>query len=96
MASKKGPGPINVVFLLPNKEFTYYTFEYEVPIFRNFNEGLKRVLALKNGGQPVTATVLFQPFAYGNHFYDTPYNAKGERVKSKSALIAGLLTKENA
>lgn len=73
---KKGIELASVIFLLPNKEFTYYTCSDEKPLFSSFAESVRRVLAEKNF-RLSGITILFQPFAYGNDFYDAPYKCNG-------------------
>lgn len=82
----------SVVFLLPNKEFTYYLLPGQKEYFQNFSQGIQLVAAdaLKKNPQ---ATVSFEPFTYGADFYDAPYKFNGARLK-KSALLQKLNAQE--
>lgn len=83
----KEKNAVTVVFLLPNKEFTYYTSSDEKPLFSSFREGLRKVLCKKTENANIQVTIHFQPFAFGDDFYDAPYKCNGKRVASKEVLL---------
>ena len=61
----RGDNACNIVFLLPNKEFTYYVTPEEHHYFETFRNNLTVIL---NRMQPnlgaMQVTLFFQPFAY--------------------------------
>lgn len=76
-----------IVFMLPNKEFTYYMVPGEKEYFGNFVQGVRDTLnksSAKIKGRKVN--ISFEPFAYGQDFYDAPYKFSGNRLKKNSLL----------
>ncbi len=89
----------SIVFMLPNKEFTYYTVPQEKSLFENFKKSIEVAI------QPIISKmdihIRFQPFAYGEapDFSDMPYKCKGNGGGrfAKTKLIKALSNlKENA
>jgi hypothetical protein len=78
----------SIIFMLPNKEFTYYILPDEPEFFNNFCQGIKS--ALSKTKIPVKTAIRFEPFAYGTDFYDAPYKFGGSRL-TKGALLKGLI-----
>ena len=74
-----------IVFLLPNKEFTYYLVENEKHFFQTFTENLLWFLKKKNR-EHIKVTLCFYPFSYGNSFYDQPYEEGGPVIKTDYEL----------
>lgn len=88
----------NIVFLLPNKEFTYYIIPQEKPYFQNFTQGVQT--ATKNCAQ---GSISFEAFAYEKdkndnkdpkYFYEVPYEGNGTRL-TKTALLKILEEKKS-
>jgi hypothetical protein len=72
-----GAESCNIVFLLPNKEFTYYLVQGESRPFETFKKNLDELLQ-KNNRLKLKVSVYFYPFAYGNGFYDQPFEEEGD------------------
>src|SRR5579859_7577297 len=85
-----GKKECSLVFMLPNKEFAYYTVPGEQKLFKSFESSLQSILRQSlEPESPVTVNINFQPFAYGSDFYDAPYKLSGSRLK-KSELLKQL------
>lgn len=82
----------SIVFLLPNKEFTYYLLPGEKEYFQNFSQGIQVVASNILKDNP-NVTISFDPFAYGADFYDAPYKFSGARLK-KTVLLEKLNSQE--
>lgn len=82
----------SIIFMLPNKEFTYYTIPEEQTLFENFKRSIETVLkeSLPQGSD-IAIDIRFQPFAYGSKFNDMPYKSNGKVLK-KNKLIELLRT----
>ena len=80
----------SLTFLLPNKEFAYYLVPGEEEPFATFKAAVERVLIQDNKPLPPSASIRFEPFAYGEDFYDAPYQLGGTRLKKNTfkALLA--------
>lgn len=79
----------SIVFMLPNKEFTYYILPEEKEYFTHFCQGVQAAVT-HSITQPILANVAirFEPFAYGDDFYDAPYKFSGSRLKKQAFLKA--------
>lgn len=67
----------DVIFLLPNKEFTYYANTGELP-FTHFGKNLEWLLRkMLPASCKVKVRLFFYPCAYGNDFYDQPFEENG-------------------
>jgi hypothetical protein len=83
----------NLVFLLPNKEFTYYLLENEHSYFQTFASDLMRIAQVEN--RPLIPTTLyFIPFGFGTSFYDQPFEYGNETIKTKKELLINLNIKD--
>jgi len=88
--SEQGP---SVVFLTPNKEFTYSLVPGEQKPFATFQTCVNKVLQQKEyTGKP--ATIYQIPFAYGGDLFDAPYRLSGGTPLKKANLLAQLEDKK--
>jgi|SRR5579859_3692763 len=85
----RGKKECSIVFLLPNKEFTYYLVGEEKPFFDTFRNVLTWFIQQKYS-QNLSITIYFYPFAYGNSFYDQPFEEAGPSISNKEMLIQNL------
>ena len=82
---------VAIVFLLPNKEFTYFAVPGENDCFIAFQEAIQKALTLEDGPIAATATICIEPFAYGNDFYDAPYRlTSGGLYRRKNDFLSAL------
>lgn len=73
-----------IIFLIPNKEFLYYTDKNNNDnkiSFDIFKEIVKNVLDERNIELNKDLNITFMPFVYGEGFRDAPYKASGSRLK---------------
>lgn len=76
----------NIVFLLPNKEFTYYMSASEKKPFTLFKNDVTRFLQQENKSMP-RVTIHFYPFSFGSSFYDQPFEMDGPYITSDEELL---------
>ncbi len=79
-----------IVFLLPNKEFTYYMHDKEA-YFQTFKSHLELMVNALHGKEVIQrVNIYFQPFAYGQDFYDQPYDESGKKctIEELQTLLA--------
>jgi len=76
---REGNRECSIVFMLPNKEFTYYTVPGESALFANFRQGVDCAIKSLPAGSVIKVGIRFQPFAYGSDFYDAPYKFTGKK-----------------
>lgn len=85
---------ISIVLLLPNKEFTYFAVPEEQECFGSFQEGIQKAIAHYKGQIWGSITISIEPFAYGNDFYDAPYQlTTGGLYRRKTDFLAALQKK---
>lgn len=80
----------SIVFLLPNKEFAYYTIPGEATPFMYFIDGIKRVITQFKDQIQGAISIRIEPFAYGDDLKDAPYRAMGQRFNTKKAFLSEL------
>lgn len=77
----------SVVFLLPNKEFTYYMVPGESAPFETFRKNICSLLARQKSYCKIPKVkIYFYPFSYGHGFYDQPFDDSGPCIK-KDELV---------
>lgn len=77
----------NIVFLLPNKEFTYYMIPGEMKLFETFKRNISSFILKQNSLQLVPKIkIYFYPFNYGKGFYDQPFEELGESISNKELI----------
>ncbi len=81
-AVKQKQKECTIVFLLPNKEFTYYLVPKEKEFFQTFKENLKELLTPFFARTGLKPCIYFQPFAYGEDFYDMPFKESANTVNT--------------
>ncbi len=81
---------LSLVFLLPNKEFTYFVVPQEDACFQYFQEGIQKIVARYSERIKGTITIIMEPFAYGKDLYDGPYKLGGGLINSKNAFLSEL------
>ncbi len=86
--SRSNVDECSIVFLLPNKEFTYYMVAGDRMPFETFTRTIETILCLQGTKLP-RLKIYFFPFSYGKGFYDQPFEEKGPCV-SKNELMVGL------
>lgn len=85
--SKRGDEKCNIIFLLPNKEFTYYMVPGEESPFKTFGRTIASFILKKNSIQQVSKIkISFYPFSYGKEFYDQPYEEQGLLVSNDELI----------
>jgi len=93
-AAKKHNKECNIIFLLPNKEFTYYmASDQEAPFTtfkRTINSFVLKDWSLQKASQ---INIYFYPFSYGKDFYDQPFEQEGPDL-SNDELINVLTIKK--
>lgn len=83
----------SLVFLLPNKEFTYYLLENEHSYFQTFASDLMRIAQIENR-HLIPTKLYFIPFGFGTSFYDQPFEYGNETIKTKKELLKNLNIKD--
>ncbi len=91
-----GAKECTIVFLLPNKEFTYYMVPGEKEPFDTFKRNIHAML-LKQGlrRNMQTVNIYFFPFSYGQDFYDAPFEEKGPLTSTPELLALLSIKNEN-
>lgn len=85
--SRRGEKECNIVFLLPNKEFTYYMVQGEKSPFDTFRRVITSFISKQESYQRVsTIKIYFYPFSYGSGFYDQPYEEQGVSVSNDELI----------
>lgn len=86
-AEKEGKNECSIVFLLPNKEFTYYLVEGDAALFETFREYVSSMLALNQEFRSLQRVkIYFYPFSYGTEIRAQPFNEPAPFMK-KDELI---------
>lgn len=83
----KGEKECNIVFLLPNKEFTYYLVPGELLFFDTFRRHIEWFANQHMLRKNLKITIYFYPFAYGNTFYEQPYTQMGPVIDTIQAYL---------
>lgn len=77
----------NIVFLLANKEFTYYMIEGEKSPFETFRCSIESfILKLSLYQHVPKINIYFYPFSYGKGFYDQSFEEQGPAVTNKDLI----------
>lgn len=85
--TNKGHDECTIVFLLPNKEFTYYMVPREKKPFETFEKNIREMLFRQDSFKKMRKVmVCFYPFSYGQDFYDAPFEEKGPTTSSSEFL----------
>jgi len=75
--AEQGKTECNVLFLLANKEFSYYLVSGETSFFDTFRKNLSWFVGQSACKTDMKVTIYFYPFGYGQDFYDQPYDETG-------------------
>ncbi|CAN5172072.1 hypothetical protein BH09DEP1_BH09DEP1_0410 [soil metagenome] len=75
-----------VIFLLANKEFTYYVIENESSYFQTFANDLNAI-AQQEQRPLIPANIYFLPFGFGTSFYDQPFEYGTATIKTQKQLL---------
>jgi len=86
-AAKKGLKECNIVFLLPNKEFTYYMAAAQEKPFATFKRTISSFVRKDSSLQKISnINIYFYPFSYGKDFYDQPFEQKGPALSNNELI----------
>lgn len=89
---EEGKSECQIIFLLPNKEFTYYLVSNEKKPFDTFAKHLEQLLRNQKMKNNIKITLHIYPFRYGSDFYDQPYEQPAPFIKTTDEIYKLLIT----